>query len=292
MEENWLIYVNGEMVPMKEAKISVLDRGFQYGDGVFEGLRTYNGKIFKLREHADRLFRSARAVNIQMPLTKDEFCEAVKRVVRENKFQDAHLKPQVTRGIAWKLGLDPRNTTAPNIVIPGRPIGKSMFEPDKGFKLAAVSVRKIPAMCFDPRVKSLNYLANILARMEALSSGADEAIMLDIHGYVSEGAADNIFLVKNGELYTPSVQDALEGITRATVIELAGRRKIQVHETKLTLYDVYTADEVFVTGSGAGIVAVSEVDKRVVCGGKMGSLTKILSDAYDEEAQKGESAYE
>jgi branched-chain amino acid aminotransferase len=167
-----------------------------------------------------------------------------------------------------------------------------MFEADKGFKLAAVSVRKIPAMCFDPRVKSLNYLANIMARMEALASGADEAIMLDIHGYVAEGSADNIFLFRNGELYTPGVQDALEGITRATVIDLAGRKKIRVHETKLTLYDVYTADEVFVTGSGAGIVAVTEVDKRVVSGGKTGPLTKIISNAYDEEAQKGESAYE
>ena len=292
MEENWLVYVNGEMVPMKEAKISVFDRGFQYGDGVFEGLRAYDGKIFKLREHTDRLFRSAKAINIQIPITKDEFSEAVKRVVRENKFQGAHIKPQVTRGTAWKLGLDPRNTTAPNIVIPARPIGKSMFEADKGFKLAVVSVRKIPAMCLDPRIKSLNYLANIMARMEALSSGADECIMLDIHGNVSEGAGDNIFLIRNGELYTPGVQDALEGITRATVIELADRKNIRVHETKLTLYDVYTADEIFVTGSGAGIVAVTEVDKRVVSGGKMGAMTKMISGAYDEEAQKGESAYE
>ena len=291
MEENWLVYVNGEMVPMKEAKISVFDRGFQYGDGVFEGLRAYDGKIFKLREHTDRLFRSARAINIQMPITKDAFSEAVKRVVRENKFQGAHIKPQVTRGTAWKLGLDPRNTTAPNIVIPARPIGKSMFEADKGFKLAAVSVRKIPAMCFDPRVKSLNYLANIMARMEALASGADEAIMLDVHGYVSEGAGDNIFLVKNGEIYTSSVQDALEGITRATVIDLANGKGIKVHETKLTLYDVYVADEVFVTGSGAGIVGVTEVDKRVISDGKIGPMTKIISDAYDKEAQTGESAY-
>ena len=292
MEENWLVYVNGEMVPMKEAKISVFDRGFQYGDGVFEGLRAYDGKIFKLREHADRLFRSARAINIQMPITKDEFREAVKRVVRENKFQDAHIKPQVTRGTAWKLGLDPRNTTVPNIVIPARPIGKSMFDADKGFKLAAVSVRKIPAMCFDPRVKSLNYLANIMARMEAQASGADEAIMLDIHGHVAEGSADNIFLIKNGELYTPSVQDALEGITRATVIELAARVKIKVHEAKLTMYDIYVADEIFVTGSGAGIVGVTEVDKRVVSEGKVGQVTKILGDLYDEGAKKGESAYE
>jgi branched-chain amino acid aminotransferase len=292
MEENWLVYVNGEMVPMREAKISVFDRGFQYGDGVFEGLRAYDGKIFKLKEHTERLFRSARAVNIPMPITKDEFSKAVKRVVRENKFQDAHIKPQVTRGTAWKLGLDPRNTTAPNIVIPARPIGKSMFEADKGFKLAAVSVRKIPAMCFDPRIKCLNYLANIMARMEAQASGADEAIMLDIHGHVAEGSADNIFLVKNGELYTPSVQDALEGITRETVVELARRMKIKVHEAKMTMYDVYVADEIFVTGSGAGIVGVTEVDKRVISEGKTGPITKKISDVYDAEAQNGESAYE
>lgn len=292
MEENWLVYVNGEMVPMKEAKISVFDRGFQYGDGVFEGLRAYDGKIFKLREHTDRLFRSARAIGIVMPITKEEFNDAVKRVIRENGFRDAHIKPQVTRGIAWKLGLDPRNTTAPNIVIPARPIGKSMFEADKGFKLAAVSVRKIPAMCLDPRVKSINYLVNILARMEAIASGADEAIMLDIHGYVSEGAGDNIFLVKNGELYTSEVQDALEGITRQTVIELAVRMGIKVHETRLTLYDVYNADEIFITGSGAGIVPVTEVDKRIVPSQGIGRVTKLISDAYDEEVKTGESAYE
>ena len=291
MEENWLVYVNGEMVPMKEAKISVFDRGFQYGDGVFEGLRAYDGKIFKLKEHVDRLFRSAKAINIVIPISKEEFSEALKRVVRENGFRDAHIKPQVTRGNAWKLGLDPRNTTTPNIVIPARPIGKSMFETEKGFKLAAVSVRKIPALCLDPRIKSINYLVNILARMEALASGADEAIMLDIHGYVSEGAGDNIFLVKEGELYTPEVQDALEGITRETVIGLAGRMKIKVHETRLTLYDVYNADEIFITGSGAGIVPVTEVDKRIVSQGKTGPITKCLMDAYDEEVKKGESVY-
>jgi len=292
MEENWLVYVNGEMVPMREAKISVFDRGFQYGDGVFEGLRAYDGKIFKLREHTDRLFRSAKAINIEIPLSKEEFNEAVKRVVRENGFRDAHIKPQVTRGIAWKLGLDPRNTTAPNIVIPARPIGKSMFEAEKGFRLAVVSVRKIPALCLDPRIKSINYLVNIMARMEALASGADEAIMLDLHGYVSEGAGDNIFLVKGGELYTPPVQDALEGITRQTVIELAGRLGIRVHETRLTLYDVYNAEEIFITGSGAGIVSVTEVDRRRVSEGRMGPVTKMISEAYDEEVKTGESAYE
>jgi branched-chain amino acid aminotransferase len=198
----------------------------------------------------------------------------------------------VTRGTAWKLGLDPRNTATPNIIIPARPIGKSVFDTAAGFRLATVSVRKIPAVCFDPRIKSCNYLANVLARAEAIASGADEAIMLDIHGYLAEGSGDNIFLVKDAEVFTPEVQDALEGITRATVLELARREKIPAHETRLTLYDVYTADEIFVTGSGAGIVPVTEVDKRPVSQGKPGETTMLISRLYDEEVKTGESAYE
>jgi branched-chain amino acid aminotransferase len=277
---------------MREARISVFDRSFQYGDGVFEGLRAYTGRIFKLREHIDRLFRSAQFVNIKIPLSKDQFCDAVKRVVRENNFLDAHIKPQVTRGIAWKLGLDPSNATAPNVIIPARPIGKSMFDTAAGFKLASVSVRKVPAMCIDPRVKSCNYLVNILARSEAVASGADEAIMLDIDGYVAEGAGDNIFLVKDHALYTPPLQDALAGITRATVLELASDSKIPAHETRLTTYDVYTADEVFITGSGAGVVPVTEVDGRPVSGGQPGEITMRMGLLYDERAAHGESAYE
>jgi branched-chain amino acid aminotransferase len=292
MSEEWKVYVNGKMVPWDQASISVFDRGFQYGDGVFEGMRCYEGRIFKLTEHTERLFRSAQAVHIEMPISKKQFNEAVKRVIRENGFRDAHIKPQVTRGTAPKLGLDPRNTTTPNIVIPARPIGKSMFDAEKGFRLAAVSVRKIPAMCLDPRIKSLNYLVNILARAEAQASGADEAIMLDIHGYVSEGAGDNLFLVRDDRLYTPCLQDALEGITRATVIEMAGREKIPVHATRLTLYDFYTADEVFATGSGAGIIAVTEVDKKVISGGKMGEMTRHISRLYEQEVKKGEAVLE
>jgi len=288
---NWKVYVNGEMVPWNEAKISVFDRGFQYGDGVFEGMRCYDGRIFKLEEHTDRLFRSARAVHIEIPLSKEEFNQAVKRVIRENDFRDAHIKPQITRGTAPKLGLDPRNTTAPNIVIPARPIGTSMFDAEKGFRLAAVSVRKIPAVCLDPRIKSLNYLVNILARAEALASGAEEAIMLDIHGYVAEGCGDNLFLVREGVLYTPQVQDALEGITRRTVIEMAERENIEVRQTRLTLYDFYTADEVFATGSGAGIIAVTEIDKKVISGGKMGEMTRGISRLYEEEVKKGEPVF-
>ena len=289
--ENWKVYVNGEMVPWNEATISVFDRGFQYGDGVFEGMRCYDGLIFKLKEHTDRLFRSARAVHIQIPLSKDELNDAVKHVLRENGFRDAHVKPQITRGNAPKLGLDPRNTTRPNIVIPARPIGKSMFSAEKGFRLASVSVRKIPAQCLDPRIKSLNYLAHILARAEAVASGADEAIILDVQGHVAEGCGDNLFMVKAGQLYTPNCQDALEGITRETVIEMAEREGIPVHQTRLTLYDFYTAEEVFATGSGAGVLAVTEIDKKVVGDGTTGDLTRRLIQLYDEEVKKGEPVY-
>ncbi len=290
-EEDWKVYVNGDMVAWKDAKISVFDRAFQYGDGVFEGLRCYDGKIFKLREHVDRLFHSASMLGITVPLSRESFCHAVKQVIRENGFMDAHIKPVVSRGTAWKLGLDPRNTTEPTIVIPARPIGKSMFDAEKGFRLASVSVRKTPAMCIDPRVKSCNYLVHILARMEAISSGADEAVIYDINGYIAEGAGDNIFLIKNGILSTPRVQDALEGITRNTIIELACKEKIQICQTRLTSYDLYNADEVFVTGSGAGVIAVTEVDKRPVGNKRMGPLTKKLYDLYEKEARNGEPVY-
>jgi len=290
MDKDFLVYVNGEMVPMREAKISVFDRTFQYGDGVFEGIRAYDGRIFKLKEHVDRLYRSAVAIRIEIPLTKAVFCEEIKRVVRENAFKDAHIKPQVSRGNAFNLGLNPLNTTKPNIVIIARPFGESLFEKEC-FKLATASVRKIPPMCLDPRIKSSDYLVPILARFDAINAGADEAIILDAQGYISEGCGDNIFIVKNGNLYTPPVWQVLEGITRETVIEISKREGIIVHETKLTLYDVYTADEVFITGSGAGIVSVTEVDKIVISGGMTGKVTRRIAMLYKEEVKKGESVY-
>lgn len=287
-EEDWLVYVNGDLVKWREAKVSVFDRAFQYGDGVFEGMRCYDGKIYKLKEHTDRLFRSAGMIGIKMPISKEEFAEAVKLVVRENGFSSAHIKPVVSRGTAWKLGLDPRNTTEPTIVIPARPIGKSMFDAERGFRLASVSVRKTPAMCLDPRVKSCNYLVHIIARAEAVASGADEAVIYDIHGYIAEGAGDNIFLVKEGVLYTPEVQDALEGITRNTILDLARQEGIPACETRLSSYDLYNAEEVFVTGSGAGVLPVTEVDGRKVGDGNAGPLSKKLRDLYEVEARTGE----
>lgn len=289
MDENWKVYINGEILPIKEAKISVFDRGFQYGDGVFEGLRCYDGKIFKLEEHVVRLFNSARAVHINIPISHMDMKKAIKETVRVNGFNNAHIKPIVTRGYGWKLGLDPKNTTEANIVIIAREIAESMYgEAAGGLRLAIVSVRKVPASCIDPRVKSLNYLVNILARAEAQTSGADEAIMLDMQGFISEGSGDNIFLVRRSILLTPPVQSALEGITRQTVIEMAKEKSIPIHETPLTIYDVYTADEVFVTGSGAGIIPVMEVDKKPIGDGQPGRITNQLIQSYKEAVKKGE----
>lgn len=289
MEENWKVYINGEFLPFKEAKLSVFDRGFQYGDGVFEGLRCYEGKIFKLEEHVLRLFDSARAIHIQMPLSHSEMKRAIKETIRVNGFMNAHIKPLVTRGYGWKLGLDPRNTTKPNIVIIARPIAESMYgKAASGLTLAVVSVRKIPAICIDPRIKSLNYLVNILARAEAQASGADEAIMLDPQGFVSEGSGDNIVLVRRGALWTSPVHSGLAGITRQTVMELGQQISLPIYEGPLTMFDVYTADEIFVTGSGAGIVPVVEVDKKPVGDGKAGKITDQLIKLYAEAVKKGE----
>jgi branched-chain amino acid aminotransferase len=286
MDEKWMVYINGDILPIRDAKLSVFDRGFQYGDGVFEGLRCYDGRIFKLEEHVLRLFESARAIHIKIPLSHTEMKEAIKDIIRTNGFKNAHIKPFVTRGYGWKLGLDPKNASTPNIVIIARPTAESMYgQAGGGLRLAVVSVRKTPTSCLDPRIKSLNYLVNILARAEAQASGADEAIMLDIRGFISEGSADNIFLVRRGALWTPPVQSALEGITRQTIIDLA---KEASHEAPLTMYDVCTADEVFVTGSGAGIIPVVEVDKKPVKEGKPGQLTQRLSELYAEAVKEGE----
>lgn len=283
------VYINGDLLPADEASISVYDRGFQYGDGIFEGLRCYNGKIFKLKEHVQRLFHSARAIQMTIPLSHDEMCEAIKTTVRANGSMNAHIKPIVTRGYGWKLGLDPKNTTDANIVIIVREIATSMYaQADTGLRLAVVSLRKPPAYCLDPRVKSLNYLLNILARAEAQASGADEALLLDSQGNLAEGSADNIFLVRDGVLYTPTLQSALAGITRQTVIDMAEASSIKVFEQPLTQYDIYNADEAFVTGSGAGIASVIQVDGRMIGDGKPGQLTQRLIQLYAEVVKKGE----
>lgn len=291
-ERNWKAYVNGEILPLKDAKISIFDRAVEYGDSVFEGIRCYDGKIFKLDEHLRRLYDSARAAHIDIPLSYEEMKKAIKDTTRANGFKEAHIKPIVSRGTGWRLGLDPRNLDRPNVMIQVRPIGKSMYgDSAGGLRLAVVSVRKVPSYCIDPRIKSGNYLINILARAEAQASGADDAIMLDIQGFVSESSGANIFIVRRGALWTPPVYAGLEGITRETVLTLGKENGIPTNESLLTMYDVYTADEVFVSGSGAGVVPVTEVDKKLIHDGKPGQMTKRMIKLYEEAVKTGEAVF-
>ena len=263
-----LIYINGEFVPESEAKISIFDHGFLYGDGVFEGIRAYNGRVFKLKEHIDRLYDSAKAISLEIPISKQEFVEIILETLRKNKLRDAYIRPIVTRGIG-DLGLDPRKCKDPTVIVITKPWGKlygDLYE--KGLTAVTVTVRRVSFDALPPNIKSLNYLNNILAKIEANAKGGDEAIFLDRNGYISEGSGDNIFIVKNGTVYTPPTINNLKGITREAVIELISKLGIPFRETNLGLYDLYTADEVFVTGTAAEIAPIIVIDGRKIGDGK------------------------
>jgi len=269
-----LIYINGDYVPREEAKISIFDHGFLYGDGVFEGIRAYNGKVFKLDEHIDRLYKSASAICLKMPLSKEEMKAAILECLRKNGLRNAYIRPIVSRGIG-DLGLDPRKCPKPNVIIITQEWGAlygDLYE--KGLTAVTVGVRRNPPESLPPNIKSLNYLNNILAKLEANEKGGDEAIMFDVHGYLSEGTGDNIFLVKNGCIITPPTINNLKGITRATVIDIAKKLGYVVEEKNCGLYDLYTADEVFVTGTAAEVAPITKIDGRVIGDGKPGKMTK------------------
>jgi branched-chain amino acid aminotransferase len=228
-----------------------------------------------------------------MPISPEEMKNAIKETVRVNGFHNAHIKPIVTRGNAWNLGIDPNNATTPNIIILVRPTGESLDamygEAAKGLRVIVSNVRKLPSSCIDPRVKSLTYLINTLARAEAQACGADDAIMLDMQGFVSEGSAMNLFLVREGELLTPPVYLGLEGITRNTVISLAREVSIRIREEFLLPYDLYMCDEIFMTGSGSGIVPISEVDRISIGGGEVpGPVTQKIIGLYLEAILQGD----
>jgi len=275
------IYLDGEFVPEEEARISVFDHGLLYGDGVFEGIRAYNGYVFKLEEHLKRLYASAKAILLEIPLTKDQFREAILETLRVNELRDAYIRPIVTRGVG-DLGIDPRKCARPTvIIIPREGIGlydEKLYE--RGLRAIVATTRNQPPESLPPTIKSLNYLTNILARIEANVRGADEAIMLDIRGNVSEGSADNIFIVKDEELYTPPVMNNLPGITRAVVIELAREEGYEVHEENFGIAELYTADEVFLTGTAAEIAPIVEIDGRVIGEGKPGPITRKLRERF------------
>ncbi|MFN7170247.1 MAG: branched-chain-amino-acid transaminase [Candidatus Omnitrophota bacterium] len=271
------IYLNGKLVNKEEAKISIFDHGLLYGDGVFEGIRSYNGLVFKLKEHIDRLYESAHTLMLTIPLRKEEMIQAVIETIKANRLHNAYIRVVVTRG-EGDLGLDPRKCKKPNIFIIA---DKIVLYPERYYRegLTIITVptqRNIPE-ALNPQIKSLNYLNNILAKIEAINCGVEEAIMLNSFGYVAECTGDNIFMIKNNVLITPPPYvGILKGITRTTVIELAEKEGIEVKETIITRHDLYNADECFLTGTAAEIIPVVKIDSRVIGEGKPGKITLRL----------------
>ncbi|OGS49297.1 MAG: branched-chain-amino-acid transaminase [Euryarchaeota archaeon RBG_16_68_13] len=278
-----LAYLDGKFVPSSEAKVTIFDHGLLYGDGVFEGIRAYNRRVFKLERHVHRMFQSARAIDLKIPGTEEAFGDLILETCRRNNLVDGYIRPIVTRG-PGDLGLDPRKCTrGPSVIIIAGTIAlypKEKYE--KGLKVITSSYRRVPPQSLSPSIKSLNYLNNIMARVEANHSGADEALMLDIHGYVSEATADNFFIVQNHSIVTPYTSTNLPGITRETVMELAEKDGIRAIEKPFSLFDVWAADEAFITGTAAEIGPVVDVDGRLIGDGTPGKVTKRLMKLFRE----------
>ena len=275
------IWINGELHDKEDARISVFDHGLLYGDGIFEGLRSYGGKVFRLDKHLDRLWESAKAIWLSIPLTREAMSEAIYATLRENEIEDGYIRLIVTRGIGT-LGLDPNRTSNPQVIII---TDKIALYPDEyyenGLEIVSVSVIRNHPAALSPRIKSLNYLNNILAKIEGLQSGCIEALMLNHQGEVAECTGDNIFLVRKGDLLTPPVEAGiLEGVTRDAVIELAREAGIHVSETTLTKHDVYIADECFLTGTAAEVIPVVKVDSRTIGTGDPGPVTRDLRERF------------
>jgi branched-chain amino acid aminotransferase len=286
LDKELLVYIDGEYYPKSQAKISVYDHGLLYGDGVFEGIRAYNGVVFKLKEHIDRLYRSAHAIMLQIPMTKEEMINTVLETLRKNNLKDAYIRLVVTRGVG-DLGLDPRKCSKPTIIIITDTIALHKSEAkEKGITAMLAWVKRDPVDATSHEIKSLNYLNSILAKIEANISGVDEAICLDKNGFVCEGVAENIFIVKNGRIYTPpSYTGALPGITADAVKELAKSLGYEVIEKNITPYELFTADEVFFTGTAAEIIPVREINKRQIGNGKPGPITKRLMEEFSKFVQ-------
>jgi branched-chain amino acid aminotransferase len=281
------VYIAGKFVPQEDAKISVFDHGLLYGDGVFEGLRSYRGKVFRLREHVERLYESAKAIWLEIPMSPDEMCDAVNEAVHVNQIEDGYIRLVVTRG-AGTLGLDPNRCSNPQVIIIADAIAlypKELYE--KGLEIVTVSVQRTHPAALNPRIKSLNYLNNILAKIEGLQAGCIEALMLNHKGEVAECTGDNIFLVRHGVLLTPPLEAGiLAGVTRDAVIELARDANIEVGELPLTKHDVYIADECFLTGTAAEIIPVVRVDSRLIGTGKPGPMTRDLEKRFKKLTQE------
>lgn len=280
-----LIYLDGEFVPCSEAKISVFDHGLLYGDGVFEGIRSYNGNVFKLDEHLERLYDSAKSIMLQIPISIEEMKENLLETLRRNNLHEGYIRLVVTRGVG-DLGLDPEKCPNPSVIIIADKITlypQNFYE--DGLEIVTASIRRNYPEAINPRIKSLNYLNNILAKIEAKQSGSVEALMLNNDGYVVECTGDNIFWIKNELIVTPPQHiGILEGVTRNCVIELAQEAGFEIEERVFTRHDLYIADECFLTGTAAEVIPVVKLDQRVIGNGKPGIVTQKLISAFRQLA--------
>ena len=278
---NLKIYIDGTFYEQSEAKISVFDHGLLYGDGVFEGIRFYQDRVFRLDEHINRLWDSAKAIALTIPLSREEMIEATLETIRQNDLHDGYIRLLATRGVG-SLGLSPDSCRRPSVIIIAATIAlypDSLYE--KGLTLATCSVRRIPPAALSPRIKSLNYLNNILAKIEAQQAGAAEGVMLNEQGYVAECTGDNLFVIKKGVISTPPINAGiLAGVTRAVVFELANKSGIPIKEEDLTRYDILVADECFLTGTAAEVIAAVQLDRRPIGDGHPGPITLKLVEEF------------
>ena len=281
MEKELQVYIDGVYYPKSQAKVSVFDHGLLYGDGIFEGIRAYDGVVFKLKEHVDRLYRSAHMIMLEIPMTREQMIQAVLETLRKNNLKDAYIRLIVTRGIG-DLGLNPRKCSKPTVIVITDTISLHKREAKQNGVTAMLSwVKRDPVDATSHEIKSLNYLNSILAKIEANISGVDEAICLDKNGFVCEGVAENIFIVKNGKLFTPpSYTGALPGITADEVMKLAQKLGYEVREKNITPYELFNAEEVFFTGTAAEVVPVREINKRLIDSGKPGPITRRLMEVF------------
>ena len=277
-----IVYIDGQYLPKKDAKISVFDHGLLYGDGIFEGIRTYGGRVFKLDRHLERLYRSAGMISLEVPLGQADFRNVILEVCRRNEVQEGYIRPIVTRG-AGTLGLDPRRTERPTVIVIATTLAPLYEEKaEQGLRLITSKWRRNPPQALNPNIKSLNYLNNILAMLEVIEKGMDEAVMLDMDGFVSEGSADNIFIYDGSTFISPPVETNLPGVTRETAIELIREKGWDFREEKFRMEALYSAQEAFLTGTAAEIAPVVEVDSRKIGSGKPGEKTKELTASFKE----------
>jgi len=279
-----LVYIDGRFLPKREAKISVYDHGLLYGDGIFEGIRVHNGRVFKLDEHIKRLYESAKSIELSIPISEEVMKKTILETIRRNGLKDAYVRVVVTRGFG-DLGLDPRKCPKPSIIVIADRI--ALWE-EKSLKAITASTRRNDATALNPMIKSLNYLNNILAKLEANRANVSEAIMLNQRGFVCEGTGDNIFIVKDGVLATPpSSANILVGITRGVIMELAAKEGLKVEERDITIHELYNADETLLTGTAVEVMPLVEVDGRRIGSGKPGPITMKLIEKFNEIKKSG-----